>query len=130
MGKDSAKVTVLRVMYPLPKKWSEILKVARNVRRLVLKRGSKHSSGRSRGLCHYASHKIHESLKEKKVKSDVVCGKFYGKGHFYVKIGDGILDVTADQFNNNLRDAHERFRMGAVVFGTAKQLQNFYLQQS
>jgi hypothetical protein len=106
-----------------------ILGIAKRVRDKIIK-----SEGNSTGMCYGASWDIVRFLKKKGIKSSVVGGHFntdydcgyWGESHYWVKIGDFILDVTADQFNHHLR----KVKMGAIVYGKKSDLETLYNYRS
>jgi hypothetical protein len=102
----------------------DVYLAARNARRFALIEG-----GTTFGQCSEASQDICRMLGK---KARFVEGHFITEHdkepivhhHCWVRIGKRILDVTADQFNNEMDDG---ITMAAIVFGTNKQLDNRYV---
>ncbi|RDJ34943.1 MAG: hypothetical protein DWQ19_08910 [Crenarchaeota archaeon] len=69
----------------------DILRVARRIRRWVMKEGW----GKSEGLCGDASAYLCRDIPG----SDFFEGTVFGESHCWVEIKNTVLDVTADQFN-------------------------------
>ena len=103
---------------------NEVLRIAKNARRWALKV----NCGKSQGMCDATSLRIKKKLEKIGIKSKVKGWKFYfGKKryntHYWVEIGETILDVTADQFNCIIEG---KPKMKAIVFHNKKELTDYY----
>lgn len=108
------KTRKLGVLIPLPKK---ALKIARQVRKKILK----DNGGNSRGMCLDASHELQRKLTEAGFFCELCEGKFHLEEpeeksvvhHYWIALNGAILDVTADQFNDEM----DGIQMAAIVYG-------------
>lgn len=103
-----------------------ILRIAKAARRWICKI----SDGNPAGYCWDASSHLVGLLRRHGIGARVISGRFRTnalglsrQGHAYVMIGKYILDVTADQFNEQLK----YHQMRAIVWGTKVQLRGLYL---
>jgi hypothetical protein len=105
--------------------------VALAVRRWTLKM----NGGESDGFCGDASDEIMRRLKGTRYrpvfydgifrcnnKRNVEDGICFQAGHCWLQFGNLILDVTADQFNEDLKG----IRMKPIVYGTRTELMRLY----
>lgn len=104
----------------------EVLKIAKQVRWGVLKR-----CGVAAGECHPSSERIVKLLGQLGIRAVVRSCYFIIAGqnkswHYVVRVGDKILDVTADQFNHALREHDQSVRMRAIVYGKNAMLDDRY----
>jgi len=79
---------------------AEILKVARNVRRLVLRESANDGTpGSTCGWCEFASLQLICRLEKLGYKPVIQYGFYNENAHCWVLVCGHILDVTSDQFD-------------------------------
>ena len=130
----------LGLQRPLPR---EVWKIARRVRQEVLEE----NNGSSFGMCVDASWRLRDLLRKAGFRCRVCDGVFdtgwdgFGnEGHYWVRFNRAILDVTADQFNEDIDEFNEEIeeegrssrkqKMAAIVYGTNAELERRYREKS
>jgi hypothetical protein len=107
----------------------EILEAAESVRQWVLD----DNDGESQGMCYDATHELVRRIPgAEPFAGFFLCDLNYWEenrqqfcDHWWVRIGENILDITADQFNYRLLNEE----MDYIIFGPVDELAHIYFDE-